>query len=273
MTANLYFIKCLTNLHVGSGDVNFNIIDEEIEKDPVTGYPTINASGVKGALRQFFEENAPQYTERLFGSAAKNSQREQNASTPGSLKFLAASLLARPARASAGNNAYHMISTKTALDQLRQMVFSLTGSTLYEIKGLQQEIDYMFSNTACEVEGYPVSTQLDMTNESNKQANKYLKSCIGTNVLILSEDTWKKLPFPVIARNYLENGESENVWYEEYVPHESVFWFMVLGSDSDLQTFHDTVNEKVIQFGGNSSVGYGLCFVKQGGIQDVKAEN
>ena len=70
MTANLYFIKCLTNLHVGSGDVNFNIIDEEIEKDPVTGYPTINASGVKGALRQFFEENALQYTGCWFGSPA-----------------------------------------------------------------------------------------------------------------------------------------------------------------------------------------------------------
>ena len=44
----------MTNMHVGNGDVNYNIIDNEVEKDPVTGYPTINASGVKGALREFF---------------------------------------------------------------------------------------------------------------------------------------------------------------------------------------------------------------------------
>ena len=51
MTANIYLLECLTNLHVGSGEVNYNIVDNEVERDVVTNYPTINSSGVKGALR------------------------------------------------------------------------------------------------------------------------------------------------------------------------------------------------------------------------------
>lgn len=57
MASYLVTLKCLTNMHVGNGDVNYNIVDNEVEVDPVTGYPTINASGVKGALRNYFKDN------------------------------------------------------------------------------------------------------------------------------------------------------------------------------------------------------------------------
>lgn len=54
MIAKLFKVECITNLHVGNGDVNYNIIDNEVEKDPVTNCPTMNASGIKGAIREFF---------------------------------------------------------------------------------------------------------------------------------------------------------------------------------------------------------------------------
>ena len=55
MAAIIVNLECMTNMHVGNGDVNYYIIDYEVEKDPVTGYPTINASGVKGAFREYFK--------------------------------------------------------------------------------------------------------------------------------------------------------------------------------------------------------------------------
>lgn len=67
MKAKIFVIECLTNLHVGNGDVNFNIIDNEVERDVVTGFPTINSSGVKGALRAFFEENDLSNINEIFG--------------------------------------------------------------------------------------------------------------------------------------------------------------------------------------------------------------
>lgn len=42
MKAIVYKITCLTNLHVGNGESNFDIIDNAVEKDPVTSLPTIN---------------------------------------------------------------------------------------------------------------------------------------------------------------------------------------------------------------------------------------
>ena len=43
MNAYIVQLQCITNMHVGNGDVNYNIIDNEVEKDPVTNYPVINA--------------------------------------------------------------------------------------------------------------------------------------------------------------------------------------------------------------------------------------
>ena len=91
----------MTNMHVGNGDVNYNIIDNEVEKDPVTGYPTVNASGVKGALREFFNGDSElrQYVSTLFGADKAGD------TTPGQLKVLCADMIARAARASSGKQA------------------------------------------------------------------------------------------------------------------------------------------------------------------------
>lgn len=35
MAAIIVNLECMTNMHVGNGDVNYNIIDNEVEKDPV----------------------------------------------------------------------------------------------------------------------------------------------------------------------------------------------------------------------------------------------
>ena len=113
MAAIIVNLECMTNMHVGNGDVNYNIIDNEVEKDPVTGYPTINASGVKGALREFFNGDSElrQYVSTLFGADKAGD------TTPGQLKVLCADMIARAARASSGKQAYYLITTQTALDK------------------------------------------------------------------------------------------------------------------------------------------------------------
>ena len=61
---------------------------------------------------------------------------------------------------------------------------------------------------------------------------------------------------PVIARNCLENGVSTNLWYEEIVPHQSVFVTCIQGTDNELDT---KLNGAIVQIGGNATVGYGYC--------------
>ena len=33
MYFHVFKIKCITNLHAGSGDINYNVVDKEVEKE------------------------------------------------------------------------------------------------------------------------------------------------------------------------------------------------------------------------------------------------
>ena len=220
MKAKIFVIECLTNLHVGNGDVNFNIIDNEVERDVVTGFPTINSSGVKGALRAFFEENKLlSNINGIFGSD------ENGSTTSGALKFLSANLLALPIRSiSGGDKPYSIHAPKTACEDFKKMLknFQLEDVSIEDIKGGDEKITLDEDNSCYEKDG-----------------------------------------LPVIARNSV--GEQTNLWYEEVVPHKSIFYFAVVASTNEsenlLESFTDSVRDKIIQFGANASVGYGLCKV------------
>ena len=110
MAAVIVKLECITNMHVGNGEVNYNIIDNEVERDPVTNYPTINASGVKGALREYFAIHKPELVDEAFGKDGKES-------TPGKLKVLGADMLYMPLRASLGKEPYYLVTTDEILER------------------------------------------------------------------------------------------------------------------------------------------------------------
>lgn len=237
MLATMLKLKCITNLHVGNGEVNYTIIDNEVEKDPITGYPIINASGVKGALREYFSKSTKLsiLVDDIFGSD------DQGNNTSGKLKFLEADMLTIPVRASSGNSAYYMVSTKEALDKYVECYKIFFNKV---IKYYEEEAESEIS-----VEGINLHEKINLQGES---------------FYILSDKEFKELSLPVIARNKLDNGISKNLWYEEIVPHKTVLYFPVIANQGDenlLKEFKKSVNKKVIQFGANASIGYGLCMV------------
>lgn len=141
---------------------------------------------------------------------------------------------------------------------------TLTGKELFPtelLDELQEECDYRLLSKDEEIalEDYKIS---------NKPQSYELKNAlnggklIDGDLVILSDSVFRKIPLPVVARNNLDESK-RNLWYEEFVPHETVFWFAVMGSDDDLQTLYETINGKVIQFGGNASIGYGQCLVSR----------
>ena len=236
MEACVLKLKCLTNLQMGSGDVNYNVVDIEVEKDPVTGYPTMNASGVKGALREYFVRKAPNLVDKLFGSG---SDKKGNA---GALKIMSADLLARAMRASSGKMPYYLVSTKEALQLVDSKVEAFTGAPLPWQEATVQENSPM-------AEGFSLIEPCSLA---------------GETVYLMEEREFASVSLPCFARNYLENGVSKNLWYEEVVPHQSVFVLVVASEDPDaLECFRKTVLNQVVQFGGNASVGCGYCKVTE----------
>ncbi|MTB64581.1 CRISPR-associated protein Cmr4 [Streptococcus sp. zg-86] len=216
MKAKAYILECLTNLHVGNGEVNFNVIDNEIERDAVTNFPTINSSGVKGALREFFEHKKidKDVIDTIFGSSDRETSQ-------GQLKFLSANLLAQPLPETAGDKPY-----KLAVPQEAATQFQVLTETFLCTSSLFKDIEKNY------------------------------------NLQIVSNDEYEAHDLPVLARNCLNNGKSENLWYEEVVPHKTIFYLIVVSQYDNLELlnqFDQVVANQVVQFGANASIGYGLC--------------
>ena len=57
---DFYLIRTISNLHVGSGEGDFSVVDKQVQRDSITGAPTIHASGIKGAIREAMTYEAEQ---------------------------------------------------------------------------------------------------------------------------------------------------------------------------------------------------------------------
>lgn len=275
MKAALYKMHCLTNQHVGSGDAGYSVIGNEVEKDIVLGTPTIHASGVRGSYRAYFKHKGVKEETILewFGSDIKDSQKDQRGSQPGRLRFLAANLLARPVRVSKGNVAYVLATTRSLLKTYAQLCRQFGFSApqfLAELAALSMEKNYFFSKDAAKVEKVEECVVQPVTTGCAALQRFFAKLFPQESVVVLKEEEFQAIELPVVARNQLDDGTSVNLWYEEVVPHESVFYNIVLAHTGDLNTFDQEIHSKVIQFGGNASVGCGYTLVTRLQPEDDK---
>lgn len=241
-----YSIDCLTNLHVGSGGDNFGIVDKEIQRDQVDNVPIIHASSLKGALREFFEKSIttdPTITRLYFGS----DKNEQSNLQQGLLRFFEARLFSLPIRGTGNVSSY--LATSNGL-----------------INGL--------NNIASEFVSQPVSISLPNA-EVNKASTEFGEADllgeiqnIGKSVVLLTDSDMNKAlkDLPIIARNSLENGQSENLWYEEVIPRNSKFYFFIAVSESASEyvtNFENPLLKNIIQIGANATIGYGFCKISK----------
>ena len=257
MKGYLYKLTCLTNLYVGSGETNFSVVDNEVSKDPVTGLPMIHSSGVKGAFRQFFEDTGSPTDEvrRLFGSSVSDSAQDKT--SPGSLKFLDAYLFAQAARASQGQRAFYLTVSAAALTNFTEMA-AVCGIFAAEAPGAA--LPYKHTE-----EAGVVNVEEAVPNGIGSAGESVSAKKLGlAEYIVLPADTYREeIHLPIFARNQLDdNGISKQLWYEEVVPHKSVLFFAVLG-EGDLDAFDRKVDGKIVQFGGDASIGRGFCKVER----------
>ena len=93
-----------------------------------------------------------------------------------------------------------------------------------------------------------------------------LKSEEIKDVFIIDDDAFKHIvttATQVIARNELKpNKTSNNLWYEETLPADSVLYSFVkpsVANNGELTNLKDAIDGKYVQIGGGETVGYGIC--------------
>lgn len=262
----LYKIKCITNMHVGNGDSSYSIIDNQVQRDVVTNFPTINSSSLKGSLRCFLENNEDNEIlqsdiEKIFGSE----------NGIGLYKIFPAMLLSIPVRSN--TRQFYRAICPRIIEDLINFIEAFNDKLKLKIylENILNEINknnaeaYLFTSKEekiC-VEGYELSAK--NISIDNKER---IEEIFGQDLVVIKDDKFKEIveELPIIARNQLENGESKNLWYEEIVPRETRFYFGVMESELENQqlkrTFHK-IQEKVVQIGGNATIGYGYCDIEE----------
>ena len=261
-THKLYLIENHTNMHVGSGDTNFGLIDKLIQRDVITNYPIIHSSSLKGALKEYCEyrhkkEEAESFISHVFGD-------ENHA---GKVRFIDAFLLAVPMRAS--TRPYYLCTSAKAIEQFLHIA-NLFNMSVPDEKALSRFATYDKEHIA--IADKEAFIEDFKAKEDNSLDFSALENLIGAPAAIVPNDLFEKLlkDLPIVARNQLENGESKNLWYEEVIPRKSRF-FTVISSldylnekDASLKNHFNRLHRyltdgETIHIGANASIGYGVC--------------
>jgi CRISPR-associated protein Cmr4 len=281
---DLYIISTLSNMHVGSGNVSFGVIDNLIQRDVISNHPNINASGLKGALREFFNHYYPIRNEKniedekkrerfitcIFGSSPKEKEELKS----GAFRFFDANLLSMPIRSN--KTSYLMATCSDIINDILGKIDDFAVADIDEIKkvlsNLQNKIpeknvwvfDEKFNN--CVLEDFDFNfTTIDKSIEF-KDCLPLLEKLFGTPLVLLNNNDFQTICsddyLPVIARNNLEDGKSQNLWYEQVLPRLSRLYCIIMkdtADSADITFFDSKLNENIIQIGANASIGYGFC--------------
>ncbi|WP_282804245.1 type III-B CRISPR module RAMP protein Cmr4 [Clostridium tetani] len=259
----LYKIRCLTNMHVGNGDTSYTLIDNKVQRDVITNFPVINSSSLKGSLKNFLsnEKIEDEKIKYIFG-------HEENGI--GNYKIFSGMLLSIPVRSNKKpffratclriikdfmdliENFNYELDIKEDLKKIIKFV-EKNESYIYIFKEFNNDIK---SDNGLRVEGEYANLLegLDIKNKKN------IEEIFGQDLIIIDDEVFGTLlkELPIIARNKLDNGESENLWYEEIVPRETIFYFGVIEGKNHSEEFN-RITKEPIQIGGHATIGYGFC--------------
>ena len=266
----LYKIVCKTHLHAGSGDSNFGVIDRLVQRDPTDQLPCIYASSLKGAFREYWDEcQSKNEANLIFGKDDK-----------GSLIFHQAHLLSIPMRSN--KRPYFNVTAPMALENLAYKL-EIVGSIprwlddLIKIEVPENKI-YVFQGytSGLKIEDYEGANVENETPNLSQAASKVF----GDYYCLVNDADFIRIcsdySLPVIARNNLENGQSNNLWYEQIIPREARFFFATTetpglnsGKKEAVEKFYKTFYDSntVLQIGANATIGYGQCVTSKIGLQ------
>lgn len=271
----IYTIRCLTNMHVGNGDASYSLVDKQVQRDVITGFPTINSSSLKGSLRSFLDP------EKKQSYAIKNIFGDKECGI-GKYKIFPAMLLSIPVRSNV--KPFFRATCPRIINDFLDFIenFQVEKECDKDIKKLKNDLKIIqkvadedknyiailknFNEKICIEKNpklYIEGIEANFEKRLQLKDESIIKKMFGDNLVVINDDIFKDIvdKLPIVARNKLDNGESENLWYEEVVPRETRFYFGVILGEEYKDDF-SKIEEKLVQIGGNATIGYGYCDIE-----------
>jgi CRISPR-associated protein Cmr4 len=290
------FFKALSGIHAGTGS-EFGLVDMPIQRERHSGLPKIESSGIKGCIREEFEqaEGLPDdFITLAFGPEDKSDRHS------GSIVFTDARLLLFPVRSAQGVFAY--ATCPYILSRLKDD-FSLAEISLNDFpdngKAQVSSGRLIIPGSASVVlEEYKIdAVQTDYAKKLAEDIADWLKledaKYIKENFIILTDDDFNDFArnnTEIITRIRIDNNTGTvadgALFTEELLPAETVMYSLVMTSrifiDEAERKLSKTVAAagadegrflmdtlvaglpKYMQLGGDATIGKGLCRVSVG---------
>lgn len=287
-----FLLHSLSSVHAGSGS-EIGIVDLPIQRESHTGYPKIESSTLKGALRMTvsdiadLQENHNELQKKVrlvFGASPEEASKETLASAIG---LADARILFFPVKSLRGVFAW--VTSPYALTRFANEL-KIYGSTLLEGVAIPEEpsvsSDKLFireNKIVLEEYTFDLKESEELKQLAEKLQEKLfrgLDSDFAERVVLLSDDDFLdfvKLSTEVNTRVNIDpitgTVKPGALWNEENVPPETIFYSFLFASHvrtkdalKDLKTAEDVVSflknpevlPNVFQLGGNSTLGRGM---------------
>lgn len=296
--AKVMFIYTESSLHCGSG-TSLGVIDLPIQREKYTDYPVCQASGVKGVVREWFENKYGGEDSKIKYTFGPDFGRGDSDAHAGAATFTDGRLLLFPVRSLNGVFAY--TTSRFALSRLKRdlemggvtvdwAVPAETGDKIVGVAG--SKITDSNNKIVLEEYTFDFAGQDDVKaiaewiadNAIPKGAEyEFWRNKIKTDLLILPENAFRdfvKLSTEVQARIQIDNKtktvKSGALFYEEALPSDSLLYSVILAHDPacdkasrppklqdsiEVMAFLNEIDTKRLQFGGGATIGKGIVNV------------
>lgn len=252
--AKPFFIICETPLHAGSGN-DLGVVDLPIQRERHTGFPKIEASGIKGCIRDSFErlrelkvkDKTIPFNKSIIDLAFGPENGAEHASTLG---FTDARTLLFPVKSMMGVFAWItcpkvLAKFKSDLElcgiysdfHMPEARSTAEGSSLFvrENKIILEEytfeISYKDDPNCTKLANWIAENAMPDLNEY-----EYTREKLKKDIVVLDDDDFRDfvtLSTEVVTRTRIsEKGTvaSRALFNEEYLPAETVLYFLALAS-------------------------------------------
>lgn len=278
MNSSILKMYAVTPCHAGSGS-EIGVVDLPIQREVTTEWPIIQATGMKGAMRQYFEHNCvvtqpetkKQKTNRIFGT-------EEDKGNMGSFSVSDAKILAFPMRSNVAP--FVWITCLAVLRRLNKDL-KLIGRNEQDIGTLGNNDDealFVFDKSFNKDEQILLEDMVVKVKEqfTFSQIDKYFKE--AEKLLIVSDAVFKYAVTnctQIMAQIQIDQntGTSKSgLRYQEELPTDTIMYSVVIWGEEhkalgdstakiDVNEIKKSVQDTIkshIQVGGDETLGRGI---------------
>ena len=276
MKSTLYHLHTLTGLHVGIGQ-GTGVIDQPIARERATNLPQVPGSGIKGVLRDELSESIKDSDDHLalFGPEPGDNDSE----FAGAIAVGDARLLALPIRSWNGTLAWtscpmilhrYQRDLKTEIDiptpENNETGLHADVTSLLDSNGkvFLEDLDINASPGAEQWAAH-IAKQIFSDDDDWQQIFKQRFVILPDSVFDFLAETATEIRARIRIEESTRTVKQGALWYEEYLPAESLLWGIVASDRSRKPQHNKTAAEMLallpkeerLQIGGNATVGAG----------------